>query len=260
MAADADLARYYDLDLEGYADDVDMYLALAGRRAHAVLELACGSGRIAIPLAEAGHEVVGVDVNKSMMARAQGKWDERTVEAKSGTAGSLTLIEGDITALDLRRRFELVILGLNSLPLIGDREAQTTALRVAAAHLAADGRLVIDTYLPSPADLAAYDGTLELAWRRRDPATGAEVAKLWSADYEATTATATVTTFFDTWPASGGHVHRMARRDELHLIGVSELVALAGKAGLTVDTLAGSYDMSPLTADSERAVLVLHLL
>ena len=57
-AADA-LARFYDLDLEDDPGDLDMYLAFAAASGGSILELMAGSGRIAVPLAAAGHKVTG---------------------------------------------------------------------------------------------------------------------------------------------------------------------------------------------------------
>jgi SAM-dependent methyltransferase len=68
------LARYYDLDLRDDPGDVDLYLALAARTGGPVLELAAGSGRIAVPLAAAGYGVTGVDNDPAMLARAELAW------------------------------------------------------------------------------------------------------------------------------------------------------------------------------------------
>lgn len=254
--AGAELARFYDLDMAGHGDDVELYLALTGRRSHSLLELGCGTGRIAIPLAEAGHDVVGVDNDARMLDRVRSRWE--SVEKPDG--GQLELVEADLTTVHLDRRFDFVILGLNTLPMLGGHDVQLAAVRVAARHLAPDGRAVIDVWLPTPADLAAYDGSLELAWRRRDPDTGDEVAKLWSAEYDAATAVAEITTFFDSWPAGGGGVRRVSRRDELHLLTSRELLMLVERAGLRAQTMGGDYAMTPFGAGSERVVLVCGLL
>jgi SAM-dependent methyltransferase len=254
-AGDA-LARYYDLDLAGDSDDVDFYLALAGRGGQTVLELGCGTGRLAIPIAQAGNEVVGFDNDPHMLARAQTAW-----AAAGGPVGSsLELLEADLLTLGLPRRFDLVVLGLNMLAALAGREAQAAALGVAVRHLAPRGRLTLDVDLPGPAELAGWDGSLGLAWQRTDPETGDTVAKLWSADYDHVDGVATVTTYFDAWPSQGGSIRRVARRDELHLLTASELRALVGQAGLRVEQAGGDYALGPLDAGSERAVLVCSLL
>jgi SAM-dependent methyltransferase len=250
------LARYYDLDLAGQTDDVDFYLALAGRGRLQVLELGCGTGRLAIPIAQSGNEVLGVDHDPDMLARARTTW-----AATSGPiGGSLELIEADLLDFRVDRQFDLVVLGLNMLPALAGRQAQANALAGAAHLLNGAGRLVIDVSLPTPAELASWDGTLSLAWQRTDPETGDSVAKQWSTEYDHVNQVARITTFFDSWAAPGGTLRRVARHDELHLLTANELAAMVAGAGLTVAQAGGDYDLSPLGESSERAVFVCSLL
>ena len=84
--ADA-LARLYDLDLsEDPGDDIELSLALAERTGGPILELGAGSGRIARPLAEAGHAVTAVDIDPAMLARLA-----------IGRLLGITSIEADLT-------------------------------------------------------------------------------------------------------------------------------------------------------------------
>jgi hypothetical protein len=111
-------------------------------------------------------------------------------------------------------------------------------------------------WLPTPDDLRLYDGRLVLEWRRIDPESGDEVAKLASAGHDPATSTVDLQTFFDVWPPSGGQLHRVARRDRLRLVTADELVRMARDAGLTVDTLASDYELNPFGPGAERVVLV----
>lgn len=248
----ADLARYYDLDLAEDQGDVEFYLALAARHPGPILELAAGSGRICVALAAAGHDVTGVDNDGAMLERARAAWQAKAVAAGGG---NLTTYLHDLTSLRLERRFSLVILGLNSLLLLPDRAAQTRALEVMAAHLAPDGRALLDVWLPAPEDLALYDGRLVLEWLRTNEEGGAWVAKTTSARYHSATARASVTTFFDEW-RDGGPVERTMRSDEVTFVGQHELIALAEHAGLSVESISGDYEMNALEGNSEQVVLV----
>jgi SAM-dependent methyltransferase len=258
------LARYYDLDLAGEQADVDLYLALAESAGGPILELAAGSGRVAVPLAAAGHTVTAVDNDRHMLARADKRWQahRQTVDEDDGAAGRgrLELIEADITRLDLGRRFSLVILALNTLLMVGGRDAQLRTLRAMADHLAPAGRAVVDIWLPSPDDLAIYDGRLTLDWIRSDPDTGRRVAKQSSGEYDPATARARVTTFFDSWPAPAGDVLRVTREDDFRLVSASELEALLEAAGLRPLTSGGDYGLTAFGTGSERLVEVCGLL
>jgi SAM-dependent methyltransferase len=253
----AELARLYDLDLVSEQADVELYLALARATDGPILELAAGSGRIALPLAAAGHAVVGVDRDPHMLARARAAWAASSGEL---AGGSLELVEADLLGLDLGRTFELVILALNGLLMLPGRDAQLNALRAVARHLAPRGRAVVDVWLPAPDDLAAYDGRVELAWLRGDPDTGEQVAKHWSARYAAASGVARVDALYDIWPAGGGPVRRLHRSDELHLLSATELLDLHARAGLSPQTVGGDLELGPMAADSARAVVVSGLL
>ncbi|MEP7360197.1 MAG: class I SAM-dependent methyltransferase [Chloroflexota bacterium] len=217
-----------------------------------ILELAVGSGRLAVPLAAAGNDVTGVDVDGAMLDRARAKWRET---GGAGRGGSLTLIEHDLLTLDLPVRFDLVFVALNSLLLLDGRAAQQRALRTIRVHLTPAGRAVIDVWLPAADDLTLYDGRQLLEWVRTDPQTNERVSKTAAAHYDPAANTAVLTTTFDAERA-GEPATRTAREDAISFIGAQELIALANAAGLEPVVTAGNYDLSPWTEASERVVLI----
>jgi len=250
-ATAAALARLYDLDLVDDPGDLDLYLALADRADGPILELAVGTGRLAIPLAEAGHVVTGVDLDPAMLDRARGRGRR--------TAGGdrLTLVEADLVGLRLPNagRFGLAFIALNSLLVLPTRVAQRAALQALADHLAPGGLAVVDIWLPDAEDLARFDGRIMLEWPRLDPETGAIVTKADSALHDAASATVTLTTIFEEG-GQGGPTRRWVRRDRLRLVSADDLREFAERAGLTVEILAGGYDLGPHGPGSERAILV----
>jgi SAM-dependent methyltransferase len=248
-------ARYYDLDVADERDDIDMYLALAAASDGPILELACGSGRICVPLAAAGHDVTGIDIDPDMLDRARQAWS-RAVDDDPET-GALTLVQADATAVSLGRRFDLVILGFNSLLVIGDGEpsAQQAALATMTRHLSTVGRAVVDTWLPTAADLALYDGRLIHDWTREDPETGEQVSKTTSATYDPETGRATIETIFDAW-RQGDAPRRSSRRDEVRFPTRTELLSMIESAGLAPQIIAGDYDTSPIDPESDRVIIV----
>jgi trans-aconitate methyltransferase len=242
----ARLARYYDLDLQtGKREqpDIELYRTLAETARGPILELAVGTGRIAASLVAPGRAITGVDLDAHMLARARQRGPE------------VELIEADITAVRLRRRFALVILGLNSLVLLAP-EAQLSALATMAAHLDPGGRAALDVWLPSADDLASYDRRVMLDWVRTDPETGDRVAKSTAARYDPADRLARITTYFDAVRAGRAAAQRTERLDVAHLVGAAELAEMVERVGLTVIQAAGDYDLSPLRGDSERVVLL----
>jgi SAM-dependent methyltransferase len=255
MDADAPvaLARLYDLDLSVDPGDLDLYLALAARSDRPIVELAVGTGRVAVPLAQAGHRVTGIDIDPPMLARAR----SRAAAAEPGVADRLRLVEGDLLAPrpEDAGTFGLAILALNSILLVGGLREQRRAMGVLADLLAPGGIAVVDAWQPLAEDLVRFDGRLSLEWLRRDADSGRDVAKLAAAWYDGATRAVTLTTIFDE-AAPGEPPSRWTRVEALHLISADELRAHAEDAGLVVEVVAGDYDLAPLSPGDERAILV----
>jgi SAM-dependent methyltransferase len=250
-ATAAALARLYDLDLADDPGDLDLYLALADRADGPILELAVGTGRLAIPLAEAGHTVTGIDLDPAMLDRARSR--ARTL----ARGDRLTLVEADLVGLRLpdAGRYGLAFIALNSLLVLPTRKAQRAALRALVEHLAPGGLAVVDVWLPDADDLARFDGRIILEWPRLDPETGWIVTKADSAQHDAAKGIVTLTTIFEEG-GQGGPTRRWVRRDRLRLVSAAELRDFAEDAGLIVEQLAGGYDLGPMGSGSERAVLL----
>ncbi|MFI5261042.1 MAG: methyltransferase domain-containing protein [Candidatus Limnocylindrales bacterium] len=258
MAAerDARLAELYDLDLREEPGDLDLYLALAAREGGPILELAVGTGRVAAALAAAGHEVVGIDHDPAMLARAAGRWQLLEAAGAVAAGGRLDLFGADLLTADLGARFSVAVLALNSLLLLGTYERQAAAVQALARHVRPGGLCVVDAWLPSPDEMAVYDGRVALEWLRVDDGGRHQVAKFASARHDGATATVTLVTWYDRWPLLGGTPDRIGRTDELRLVTAGELTAMARAAGLRVELLAGDYRMEAFGPGAERVVLL----
>ena len=240
------------MDVAAERADIPLYVALASATDGPILELACGTGRLAIPLAAAGHHVTGVDNDPQMLERAAVAWTHATNSKSESQAarGTLALIEADMTTLRLGQRFDLVILGFNSLLLAPDQATQESTLRRMSEHLSPDGRAVIDVWLPTSEDLDEYDGHENIDWTRRDPGTGEMVEKKWRATYDATTRQATVQTTFTR------NLAENSREDRVQFVTSEELLAMMESVGLDPQQVGGDYSMAEFTPESERIVVV----
>ena len=157
-----------------------------------VLELACGTGRLTIPFAQDGHEVVGLDASPAMLARAKQKAAEAGVTA--------TFVSGDMRAFDLGRRFGFVLVSCNSLGHLTEPEDLQACLAAVRRHLAPGGVLAFDVVLPNPRHLVQPDDgprRLDLGpnptsaiqgeeWVEYDPVRQLRIAhwRLWPPDQE----------------------------------------------------------------------------
>jgi SAM-dependent methyltransferase len=249
----AALARLYDVDLTEDPGDLNLYLALAARTGGPILEIAAGSGRVAVPLAEAGYEVTAVDIDPAMLARA-----EKAISgAEPSVRGRLELVEADLLHLGLPGgpRFRLAILALNSILLLATRDRQLDALETMARHLAPDGIAVVDVWIPSADELARYDGRMSLEYVRTDPEAGLLVTKMAAVQYEPVSGQIDLTTIYDEGE-QGEPPRRWVREDRLRLLNAEDLRLLAESADMEVEVLAGDYDLNPVSAHDERAILI----
>lgn len=250
--ADA-LARLYDLDLASDPGDVDLYLAMAERTGGPVVELCAGTGRIAIPLAAAGYDVTGIDLDPAMVARAR----RRAASEGRAVDRQLSFVTGDLFQATIpgAGTFRLAILGLNSILLLGGPREQRRAVGIMASLLAPGGIAIVDAWLPMAEDLVRFDGRIGLEWVRADPESGSEVVKSTAAWYDSSTRALTLTTIFDA-AAPGGPVRRWVREDAMTLVSAADLRLHAEDAGLEVEVVAGDYDLAPIGPGDGRAILV----
>jgi SAM-dependent methyltransferase len=132
-----EVAERYDEDAEVFAAErvepvVDFLAPFADGGA---LELAIGTGRIALPLAARGVRVAGIDLSADMLARLRAKSD-------------LPVVQGDMTSTRLDGSFSLVYLVFNTVMNLTTQDAQVACFRNAAAHLEPGGVFVIETMVP----------------------------------------------------------------------------------------------------------------
>jgi SAM-dependent methyltransferase len=119
--------------------------AVAWYRRHAaevggpVLELACGSGRLLVALAEAGHEVTGIDLSDTMLALARARRDELPRHVR----GRIRLVRGDMAAFDLPEQVGLIVVADNSFRSLPTREGLLRCLRTSRRHLRPGGRMLV---------------------------------------------------------------------------------------------------------------------
>jgi SAM-dependent methyltransferase len=153
------IAAVYDAWSASVTEDVEFYVEEARASGGPVVELACGTGRIAVPVAKAGVRVIGVDASARMLEVAQ----EYAVAA--GVGELLDLRHGDLREPPVPERVPLVLIPFRSLlHMTTDRDR---LLALAAAHdlLLPGGRLVFDVFAPGREDIAETQGR----WLEREP-------------------------------------------------------------------------------------------
>jgi SAM-dependent methyltransferase len=162
-------SMFYDLLWTSKQDDVPFYMAMAKETRGPVLELACGTGRVLLPLARAGIEVTGLDVCQPMLDKLQTRLDAEPREVQARVA----LKCADMREYRFTRKFKLVFCAFNSFLHLITTDDQLACLRSVREYLADDGRLVLDVFAPDHSRLTDRDETMMDV--ERDPETGRDM-------------------------------------------------------------------------------------
>lgn len=144
-----DYPDLYDALLPARAH-VSYYVDLARQASGSVLELACGTGQLTVPVASAGLPTAGIDLSAPMLARAKA----RAAAAKV----SIEFTQGDMRNFDAGRRFALIFIGRNSLLHLHSTEDLVDAFRAVRRHLAPGGIFAFDIFNPNVRLLARAAG------------------------------------------------------------------------------------------------------
>lgn len=237
------LARYYELEYADYFTDIDFYEQLLRRTGGPFLDLACGTGRVTLAVADEGYEVVGLDGSKPMLAIARKK-----------AAGKVELIDGDMRTFDLGRQFPLVAVTLNSFMHLLEVDDQIAALRRMAQHLAPGGRAVVSTINPYSVSLHDIEPKLIHEFTKWDPAAESWVTKLSARDVDTVEQVEHVTYFYD--EVRAGNVQRLVTTLDFRYTYRYELELLMRQAGLDPIAVYGSYDLESYEIASPALIVL----
>ena len=137
-----DYAEYYDFHHD-IQMDVEFYLDYARQCGSPILELACGTGRVLVHLAEAGFEIYGVDLSENMLSACRRKVREKQL------ADRVHLTLADMSTFDLPRKdFALVYVPVRSFMHLYTQEDQLACLQHTYEHLRPGGIFIVDVYAP----------------------------------------------------------------------------------------------------------------
>lgn len=246
----AAIAGLYDLEHDGFDEDVELYLGLLDTVGGPFLEMGAGSGRLIAPIAEAGYPVTGLDASRPMLDRARARLREADL------LDTVTLVEGRMAdaATAPGGPFGMVAFSLNALMHLDTPEAQRGALAAARQAMRPDGITVIDTMNPTHEQLAHLIGRnhLEGSWETEH---GATVDKWSHRDLLSVEQTIDTLLYYDrTGP--DGTLHRTRSSFTLRYVTPNELELMLELAGFARWHIYGGYDLSPLDDDSDRIIAI----
>lgn len=234
---------------QGLAHDIDLFLDIASSVDGPILDACCGTGRVTVPLARAGHQVIGADISAGQLEQLRANLALEDEEVRR----RVEAVEADVTTFDLGRQFPLAIMAFNSLCCITSVEGQVAALRRLAAHLAPEGQLVLDLVNPLKLPLQG-DPVPKPFFTRTNPATGRRYTRFAMSDAFDESHCQRLHGWYDEL-VDDGQVRRSFYSLHWRPIFLPELQLMLGQAGLSARHIHGGHQREPFTAQSGKLVV-----
>jgi len=247
--------RFYDVAVPDWPGEIDFYRGMAlevKTQGGSVLEVGCGTGRVALRLAQEGVPIVGMDLSPAMLAAAC---------QKSQGLPNMRWIEGDMQAFELGERFDLILMPGHSFQFMLTTADQIACLNCIRRHLAPGAKLVVHLdhqHVDWLGDLIQGKGTdFELVGEYRLGSTGGSVRKWNSWTYEPSTQTASVVTAWEIIGEDGEVKERQETvKKRLHCVFRFEMEHLFARADFEVEALYGDFFRQELQVTSSDMIWV----
>ena len=259
MNADADIspspyddwADIYDAVFSYVVDDISFYVEhaqLCGGGG-SVLELGCGTGRIAIPIAQSGVNVAALDSSPAMLDCAKRK-------AKAAGVSNLTLLRADMRDFALPNKFDLIIIPFRGLLSLLSVEDEMRALLNIKRHLTPGGRLIFDIFVPD-LNMMAQEGDIPYHFKDvTDPASGRRLVIWNQSSYHAFSQIMSIRTTIEELDDFGRVSGKMYRDFALRYIFRWEMHHLLRACGYDVLALYGDFQHGELDEYSEDMIWI----
>lgn len=245
---------FYDPPPAEIAGDVAFYVAAAREAGGPVVELACGTGRVTLPIARAGVAVTGLDASEGMLAIARAKTAVEPEEVRA----RLTWGPGLLQDFDLGGPVPLVLVPFRSFQLLGAVDDQLACLRCMRRHLAPGGRAIVHLFDPRLDYLTGQTPLPRIVRKGRSSRTGRTVtAELVDNAHDFVGQTARGTWLYIEYGEDGSELRREELTQTVRWIWRPEFAHLAARAGLSVAAEYSDFRGSPPAYGRERVTVLI---
>lgn len=245
-------AALYDYEYRRRRADVTFYRELGRRRLGTegrILELGAGSGRVTLPLARDGHQVLALDRSDAMLERLR----TRAAALRGAAASRIQVARADLRGFRVAARFPLAIAAFNVLEHLYTRGELDACLRTVLEHLEPGGAFAFDVQMP---DLAWLLRDPHKRWAKTkftDPTTERAYYYSTNHDYDPVSQIALIRIYYE--PVDGRGPTRVVKLTQRKYF-PAELEALVAHAGFKVSARYGDFSFGPLDGSAESQVLV----
>jgi SAM-dependent methyltransferase len=239
--------RHYDAKYREFKADIPFYLRQVKKCGDPVLELACGTGRVTIPLAESGYKVTGLEVSESMLSQAR---------TKSEAAGvSIDWIHADCRQFDLKKKFRTILFPFTALAHLLDLESVEACFACVRKHLTNQGVFILDYFNPRLEFLVRDPEKRYPAAEYPHPDGKGQVVITENNRYDPIRQINHVKWYYEI----EGRADELVEDLDMRIFFPQELDALLRYNGFMIDAKYGDYDEGVFQEESRRELIVCHL-
>ena len=248
------LANFYDY-IPAYSGrkDVDFYINAAQATPGNILELGCGTGRILLPTATAGKEIVGVDISEYMLNTCR----QKIAALDDSIVSRIELVHADMTDFQLKRTFGLVTTPFRSFHHLTTVENQLQCLHCINQHLEIGGQVILDLFQLNFASMTNPQMTIETEDFSGVELPGGYTLKRThriAAFHRAQQYNEIELIFYLSHP--DGKEERLLQSFPFRYFFRYEMEHLLDRCGFQIKDIYGNYDCSPLRDDSAEMIIV----
>ncbi|MCY4577678.1 MAG: class I SAM-dependent methyltransferase [Chloroflexi bacterium] len=244
-----DWADTYDAVFSYVMEDIPFYVDEAKKAEGLILELGCGTGRVAIPMALNGARVIGIDSSAAMLERAREK-------AYETDASNLTLVQADIRDFELEEKFSLVVIPFRGFLSLLSVEDELRTLSNIKRHLEPGGKVALDIFVPD-INMLVQEGDVPYHFQDvTDPATGQRLVIWNQASYDPFSQIMSIRTTIEKLDDVGYVSSKMYRDFSLRYIFRWEMHHLLRACGYDVLALYGDFERGDFDEGSTDMIWV----
>ena len=236
--------RHYDRQHEGFIEDIPFYVEMARKYGGPVLELACGTGRITLPIAEGGISITGLDISEGMLTEARRKADDRGLK--------VDFVRADCRDFALGTQFGLVLLAFNSIAHLHSLSSIGDCLRCVRDHLKPGGRFIVDIFNPRLEILLRDAAERYPVSEYADPDGRGKVVITENNVYDRASQVNRIKWYYRIGDSGEGTVNQLNMR----IFFPQELDAVLHYNGFEIETKYGDFDKSPFGSGSVKQIAI----
>lgn len=207
------------------------------------MELACGTGRLTIPIAKEHHDIMGLDISKPFLKHAEKKASEEDIY--------IDWIRGDMRRFSFEKNFGLIFVSYNSIHHILTLDALERVLKNVKEHLKKDGRFIVEFFNPDLEILNRDPEEKHESATYQDPDSGGEIKIMEKTRYHRARQLIDLTWFYE----SGDEV-LMTREWTIRAWFPKEVDTVLKYNGFKIEHKYGDFDKTPFTNNSGQQIIV----